>query len=54
MAPALRKVPPYAPSRGRPEPRRATLLRRPIGRSATTGVQECRPAMRRLRLPASP
>ena len=43
-----------APSRGRPEPRRATPIRRPVGRSAACAVQECLPAARRLRLPASP
>ena len=41
-------------SRGRPEPRRATPIRRPVGRSAACAVQECLPAARRLRLPASP
>ena len=30
---AFHCAPPYAPSRGRPEPRRATLLRRPVGRA---------------------
>ncbi len=49
--PALR---PYALSRGRPEPRPATLLRRPVGRSAACAVQECLPAAHRLRLSASP
>ena len=39
-----------APSRGRPEPRRATPIRRPVGRSAACAVQECLPAARRLRL----
>ena len=54
VAPAFHWEPPYAPSRGRPEPRPATLLRRPIGSSALPGVRECRPAVHRLRLPASP
>ena len=36
-----------APSRGRPEPRRATPIRRPVGRSAACAVQECLPAARR-------
>ena len=54
VAPAFHWEPPYAPSRGRPEPRPATLLRRPIGCSALPGVRECRPAVHRLRLPASP
>ena len=43
----------YAVSRGRPEPRSATLLRHPIGNNALLEVQECLPAMHRLRLPAS-
>ena len=47
-------LPAYAASRGRPEPRRAALLRHPIGNSAPSGVQECLPAVHRLRLPASP
>ena len=45
---------PYALSRGRPEPRPATLLRRPIGNAAPSAVRECLPAAHRLRLPASP
>ena len=43
-----------APSRGRPEPRRATPIRRPVGRDGSIAVQECLPAALRLRLPASP
>ena len=43
-----------APSRGRPEPRRATPIRRPVGRDGASPVQEWQPAARRLRLPASP
>ena len=31
-----------------------TPIRRPVGRSAACAVQECLPAARRLRLPASP
>ena len=50
----LRYPPAYVRSRGRPEPRRATLLRHPVGDVAAPVVQECRPAVRRLRLPASP
>ena len=42
-----------APSRGRPEPRRATPIRRPVGRDGASPVQECPPAARRLRLPPS-
>ena len=45
---------PYALSRGRPEPRSATLLRHPIGISGTSAVQEYLPAVHRLRLAASP
>ena len=45
---------PYALSRGRPEPRPSTLLRRPIGDNGPEAVQECPPAAHRLRLPASP
>ena len=44
----------YALSRGRPEPRPATLLRRPIGNAAPSAVRECLPAAHRLRLSASP
>ena len=33
--------PAYVPSRGRPEPRQLPFLRRPIGVSARSGVQEC-------------
>ena len=33
VAPAFHKVPPYAPSRGRPEPRPATLLRHPVAQA---------------------
>ena len=44
----------YADSRGRPEPRSATLLRHPIGDNVFLEVQEYLPAMHRLRLPASP
>ena len=43
-----------APSPGRPEPGRATPIRRRIGHSAACAVQECLPAALRLRLPASP
>ena len=39
MAPAFHGEPPYGPSRGRPEPRPATLLRRPIGVSARRGCR---------------
>ena len=45
---------PYALSRGRPEPRPHTLLRRPVGHSGPQAVQECPPVAHRLRLPASP
>ena len=45
---------PYPLSRGRPEPRPATLLRRPIGNAAPSAVRECLPAAHRLRLSASP
>ena len=44
----------YVVSRGRPEPRQATLLRHPIGDNASSEVQECLPAVHRLRLSASP
>ena len=45
----------YALSRGRPEPRLRTLLRRPVGlNSGPEAVQECPPVAHRLRLPASP
>ena len=39
VAPAFHEEPPYGPSRGRPEPRPATLLRRPIGVSARRGCR---------------
>jgi hypothetical protein len=45
---------PYGLSRGRPEPRSATLLRHPIGDNALLVVQECPPVVHRLRLAASP
>ena len=45
---------PYSLSRGRPEPRSATLLRHPIGVNALPVVQECLPVVHRLRLAASP
>ena len=45
---------PYALSRGRPEPRSATLLRHPVGDDAHAAVQECPPVVHRLRLSASP
>ncbi len=45
---------PYLLSRGRPEPRPATLLRHPDRDSARQPVRECRPVMHRLRLSASP
>ena len=45
---------PYALSRGRPEPRSATLLRHPISNNALLVVQECLPVVHRLRLAASP
>ena len=45
----------YMLSRGRPEPRLRTLLRRPVGlNSGPEAVQECPPVAHRLRLPASP
>ena len=44
----------YELSRGRPEPRQATLLRHPIGNNVFLVVQEYQPAVHRLRLPASP
>ena len=44
----------YMLSRGRPEPRLRTLLRRPFGHSGPEAVQECPPVAHRLRLPASP
>ena len=44
---------PYALSRGRPEPRPAILLRRPIGCSVLREVQECLPVVHRLRMTAS-
>ncbi len=44
----------YVSSRGRPEPRPATLLRHPIGDSACAEGQEYLPVVHRLRLPASP
>ena len=44
---------PYALSRGRPEPRPATLLRRPVVKRGMA-VQEYRPVVHRLRLSASP
>ena len=44
----------YALSRGRPEPRSATLLRHPVGDSGPQAVQECPPVAHRLRLSASP
>ncbi len=47
-------APPYALSRGRPEPRSRILPRRPIGRSAPAPARECLPVVHRLRLPASP
>ena len=37
MGCVLHNIPPYGASRGRPEPRPATLLRRPIGDSALRG-----------------
>ena len=43
----------YALSRGRPEPRPATLLRRPVVERWLV-VQECPPVAHRLRLSASP
>ncbi len=46
--------PPYALSRGRPEPRSRILPRRPIGRSAPAPARECLPVVHRLRLAASP
>ena len=45
---------PYTLSRGRPEPRSATLLRRPIGSSAVNTAREYLPVVRRLRLSPSP
>ena len=45
---------PYTLSRGRPEPRSATLLRHPIGDNALLVVQEYQPVVHRLRLAASP
>ena len=45
---------PYNLSRGRPEPRSATLLRHPIGNNALPVVQEYLPVVHRLRLAASP
>ena len=45
---------PYALSRGRPEPRPAILLRRPIGNNGPSAVQEYQPVVHRLRLSASP
>ena len=45
---------PYSLSRGRPEPRSATLLRHPIGNNALPVVQEYLPVVHRLRLAASP
>ena len=47
-------APPYALSRGRPEPRSRILPRRPIGRSAPAPARECLPVVHRLRLAASP
>ena len=44
----------YALSRGRPEPRPAILLRRPVGTNVPQTVQECPPVVHRLRLSASP
>ena len=44
----------YVPSRGRPEPRLATLLRHPIGDNALLEGQEFLPVVHRLRLPALP
>ena len=45
---------PYSLSRGRPEPRSATLLRHPISNNALLVVQEYLPVVHRLRLAASP
>ena len=45
---------PYALSRGRPEPRPATLLRHPVGDNAPPAVQESLPVVHRLRMAASP
>jgi hypothetical protein len=45
---------PYNLSRGRPEPRSATLLRHPISNNALLVVQEYLPVVHRLRLAASP
>ena len=42
----FRAAPPYALSRGRPEPRQAALLRRPIGDSGPQAVRECMPVAR--------
>ncbi len=44
----------YMLSRGRPEPRLATLLCRPIGKNGYLAVQEYKPVVHRLRLSASP
>ena len=44
----------YVSSRGRPEPRLATLLRHPIGDNALLEGQEFLPVVHRLRLPALP
>ena len=45
---------PYTLSRGRPEPRSAALLRRPIGNSDVDVAREYQPVVRRLRLSPSP
>ena len=47
-------APPYALSRGRPEPRPATLLRRPVGDNGSQAVQEYLPVVHRLRISPSP
>ena len=45
---------PYTLSRGRPEPRLAALLRRPIGNSDVNAAREYPPVVHRLRLSPSP
>ena len=45
---------PYALSRGRPEPRLAARLRRPIGNSDVNAAREYPPVVHRLRLSPSP
>ena len=54
MVAAFNSQPGHTLSRGRPEPRQDTLIRHSFGHSGPPAVQECLPAVHRLRLSASP